>query len=264
MSSLNHKLIAGWREVSFNSAPYFFPGDEFLEDSRCGQHVVVIRSFKEFINSKYFGSREDRTLHLGRLPVPHIGYLDNASIFILMLNPGLGPHDYYFEEKNIENYKSTLVRNIRQENQNDEYPFMFLDPKYVVHGGFVYWESKLRDIAVALQRKNNIDYKGALKILAKKIACIEYMPYSSYSFGIPNNIMNQLASSKATLDYVRNILVERAKKGKALIIVTRQVRRWNLPHNRNIIEYDGPEARSAHLTIGSKGGNAIAERLGLL
>jgi hypothetical protein len=59
------------------------------------------------------------------------------------------------------------------------------------------------------------------------------------------------------------VLVPKAVDDKAVIIVTRQVKMWNLPEHRNIVIYEGGETRSAHLTLTSRGGQAIAKHLGL-
>jgi hypothetical protein len=59
-------------------------------------------------------------------------------------------------------------------------------------------------------------------------------------------------------------LLPKARDGKVIIVVTRSVKNWQLPQHKNIISYEGGETRSAHLTLKSRGGKAIANHLGLI
>jgi len=65
------------------------------------------------------------------------------------------------------------------------------------------------------------------------------------------------------LEYVHDVLVPKARSNDATIIVTRSVHNWKLPKHNNIVVYEGGETRSAHLTLKSRGGKAIAKHLGL-
>ncbi len=64
-------------------------------------------------------------------------------------------------------------------------------------------------------------------------------------------------------EYVLGEVVPKAKRGEAVIIVTRSVRGWGLPIHKNIVVYEGAESRSAHLTLNSRGGKMIARRIAL-
>ena len=65
------------------------------------------------------------------------------------------------------------------------------------------------------------------------------------------------------IEFVHAVLVPRAKRDEALIIVARGVKQWKLPDHDNIIKYERNEGRSAHLTLESEAGKAIARRLPL-
>lgn len=62
-------------------------------------------------------------------------------------------------------------------------------------------------------------------------------------------------------DFVKNDLLTKAKHNKAVIIITRKAKYWDLPKHKNIIRYDNNEARSASLGLGSKGGKIILQML---
>ncbi len=262
MNFYRHELIAGWRDCPIDSPPYLFPRDgnhlEFTNERALSLH----KTFEDYIVSSKFGSSSDRSLHVGLIPIPYIGNLERASIFILMLNPGLSAGDYYAEQ-NVSEFKLTLIRNLRQENSEDEFPFFGLDPKFAWHPGFRYWNDKLHKIAKGLASSREVSYQSALKVLAQNIACLEYIAYHSKSFGIPSSLSSVLPSTKAMIAFVHDMLVPKVKTDETVIIVTRSAKNWKLPTHENIIVYSGSEARAAHLTMKSRGGKVIAERLGL-
>ncbi|MGQ3684573.1 MAG: hypothetical protein ACUBOA_06115 [Candidatus Loosdrechtia sp.] len=99
-----------------------------------------------------------------------------------------------------------------------------------------------------------------MSTLSKRLVCLELMPYHSKSFGT-GSLLNKLPSVKAMRNYVVDVVIRKAMADKAIIIATRQVKMWRLPEHKNIVMYEGGETRSAHLTISSRGGQAIAKNL---
>lgn len=256
---LFHRLISDWRECNFDTPTYLFTGDE-RELATKGK-VSLYRSFGEYISSPTFGLASDTSLHIGLIPIPYIGNLEKATVFILMLNPGLSTGDYFAEQNSVE-YRKALIRNIYQENAGDEYPFIFLDPYLAWHPGFEYWQGKFHSITEALAKQGNLTYQNALSRLSKQVACLELVPYHSKSFGAYPHLKT-LPSTKAMIKFVREVVVPKVQNDEAIIIATRKVKHWELPEHQNIVIYKGGETRSAHLTLQSRGGKAIAQRLGV-
>lgn len=251
-------LIECWRVCRFDTPPFILPDDESeIPDNMRS----LYQSFDEFIVGDKFGQIEDKSLHVGLLPIPYIGNLSGASVFILMLNPGLSPGDYFAEQGNSE-FKEAHLRNLRQENGGDEFPFFFLDPLFSWHPGFEYWQGKVYDIALAFMRKEQVTYQDALKRIARNIACLELMPYHSKAFGA-GSLLKRLTSTKLMLEYAQDIVIPKARSGDATVIVTRGARHWDLDSHRNVVVYESSAVRSAHLTLKSPGGKAIAKQLGL-
>lgn len=252
-------FIETWRSCSFEDPPYIFPGDDSLLG---GKNLSTYHSFADFTNSADFGLISDKKLHLGLLPAPFRGNLEKASIFILLLNPGLSPADYYAEYESNE-FRAALLRTLRQQNSDDDYPFTSLDPRFSWQNK--YWTQKLQGVIEELMKQNEgMSYRDALRMLAQNIACIQFVPYHSKKFGLTSSLQKQLASSKAAVDYVNQVLVPRAKQGNAVIIATRKVREWGLPTHENIIAYTGIEALAAHLTPNSPAGKTIMDHLTLI
>lgn len=257
--TLSHDLISGWQSCDLTSPPYLFPED--VSHIASGDSKVF-QSFDEYVASKEFGLSSDTSLHVGLLPIPFVGNLEKASIFVLMLNPGLSAGDYFAEYHNSE-FRNAHIRNLRQENENDEYPFIFLSPQFAWHPGFGYWHKKFDDVIEKLVKQSKITYQEAMNTLAKSLVCLELLPYHSKAFG-SGSLLKNLPSVNAMLNFVHEVLIPKAKDGKVIIIATRSVKNWRLPKHKNIITYEGGETRSAHLSLTSRGGMAIANHLGLL
>lgn len=250
-----HELISAWSGVATDRAPYLLPGDEAV----LGTNGLVCRfnGWDSFVADPDFGARGKSRLHLDLLPMPFVGNLKTSSVFLLMLNPGFGPHDY-FGEYCVPEYRSVAEQNLRQHKDSS---FFFLDPQFSWHGGFDYWHTKLCELIAALSKRTAISYGQARRSFQTQIAAIELAPYHSVNFALPDRVIKKLRSVQLARTYVHDELVPRARSGECLLVVTRAVKRWQLPQHRNIVTYTGSEARSAHLTPKSRGGAAMLEFL---
>lgn len=251
------EIVQRWRECDLAAPPYLFPEDS--ADSLQGL-ATTHRSFEDYIRSEDYGPGSDHKLHTGLLPVPYAGNLDRATIFILMLNPGFSPGDYYAEEQ--PEFRDAHIRNLRQENAEDAYPFHFLDPRFSWHPGFAYWHGKFHAVIADLSRKRAMSYQQAMSTLSKRLVCLELLPYHSKSFGA-GPLLSTLPSVAAMRRFVHDSLLPRVKTGAAVVIVTRSARNWDLPQADEIVVYKGGETRAAYLTPTSRGGPAIMRHLGL-
>lgn len=200
-------------------------------------------------------------MHVGLIPIPYIGNLATARVFILMLNPGFTELDYFAEDHSSD-YRKALTDSLRQRIGKNDFPMVSLNPKFSWSGGYQYWVGKLGQIIRVIQEQRQCSWTEALRVLSGEIACIELYPYHSRRSGLSDSIQI-LESARLAKDYVHKILIPKARKNSALIVVTRQSRVWELPKHRNIVVYSGAESRAAHLTLKSKGGQRIAEFLDL-
>ena len=221
----------------------------------------IPQDFESFIAVSRF---DDWRMHLRLLPQPYGGDLRKAEIFILLLNPGLGYTDYWGESR-MESFRKRLESNLRQDLEGIEFPFLWLDPELCWHGGFVWWEKKLREVINVIARERfNGRYIDALRDVSKKLASLELLPYHSFSFGA-HRLIDELPSVKVIREFVRGKLVQEAKSGKKTLIVTRQQNAWNLPtREKNIIIYTGGHTRGASLGTNSEGGKAILRHYGIV
>jgi len=239
-------LIKKWAKAEFKEPPYVLNGDWEIKDN---QNAQKFTSYSDFIKSEHINDR--KTIHLGLLPVPYKGNLAKAKIIILLLNPGFEPIDY-FAEYESKAYRKAIIKNIKQKNFDNKYPFLPLNPRFLWTGGGRYWSRKFAEITEEIMIKKRCGYQQALSHISKRVAIIEYVPYHSSQFSMSNKIIRKLASPKMAVDYVKNVLGPKAKKGEILILVTRKADVWGLKRSKNIIIFNGSETRAAHLGIYKK------------
>lgn len=256
---MHHPLIETWRRFSVSKPPFI------LEEDRPFLPAEIIRTYdshESYIAGDIFCHKEDRTLHTGLLPIPYSGALENAKIFLLQLNPGLSPGDY-FAEYHVAEFRDAQYRCLRQENANDDFPFIYLDPRFCWHPGFEYWQGKLHQIICKIRGNNNCSYQEASSILSKNVALLELLPYHSRNFDAGKHL-KYLYSVKLIQSYVKEILIPKAEKDQITIVVMRKGNIWGLYESDNVVVYGGHENRAAHLSLNSRGGKAIAKRMGCL
>lgn len=221
-------------------------------------------NFSQFLASKRFGDFGDPRFHFSLLPIPYLGDLNRADIFILQLNPGFNLINYY-AEWNVPAFRPRVERSVRQELDGVEFPFYSLDPELCWYSGFRWWEGKLRDIAsIIANRKYKGRYLDALRELSQRIAVIELVPYHSIAFK-EHRLVRVLPSTAQARDLARLDLVKRAFSGRVLVIPMRKVAAWGLPATKcpSVVPYATAQSRSASLSSRSPGGQAILKRFGI-
>jgi len=280
------ELLKAWRGMSLTNPPYILDGDKiekgywhkyksfsgYIKDSNNRNNVkeVMCKSFPDDKRDSKVKCASPKKFHSGLIPVPYGGDIRKAKIYILTLNPGLRPIDYYAESHD-KAYRKARIRQLRQRNLDKDFPFMELNPK--VSWKSKYWTGRLGDIIQMLQEQKNVSYTKALSLLSKSIAYLEYIPYHSENFGIKKSVINKMRSPKLIKAFVDDYVFSRAKKGKANIIVTRKVDWWLTENQRKelkgkefkgeIVIYNTTESRGSYLNSKSRGGKMIAKAMGI-
>ena len=240
------ELLRFWNEAELELEPFVHPRDVIPE----GRIQRGVASYEEFLTAFEGGLLSPSAFHLNLLPQPFHGDLENAEILLLLANPGLSACDYH-AEFHYPAFREDLIASLRQERPEH----VFLNPKWAWTSGFVWWESKLRDVARLISSERfDGNYGRALADLARRIACIELVPYHSFSFGT----VTRLASSDAARRFAASVQTDRT------VIITRTVGAWNLPDAEHVIKYPATHARSASLGRNSVGGRAILKCYGIL
>gem|GEM_PF-1768553 len=188
---------------------------------------LVSESWKRIVEGFCSKNDQDEWFELGVTPVPYCGDLSKAKIFFLLLNPGLSLTDYYAEiNKDGISIAEESMNTIRQENMNQDYPFMCLNPEYAFWSGFTYWQSRMHPIVEHIQKAEKLSYLKALSFLSQNIASLQLAPYHSKSFSSAHDkVSKDLESTKQAKDYAQE-LSHRAEKGEILLIVARSAAKW--------------------------------------
>ncbi len=256
-----HELLQAWADFAPKDGANVLRGDEALLQRP--DLFVLHPSWESLIGEPEFGTAgaDTRTkLHLSLIPQPFFGDLSRASVFVLGLNPGLRPVDYFAEFFRPE-YRAALTDMLHQKLGGKEFPFLWFDPQFSWHSGYTYWHGRFASVIETFKDEAGVCRREALAFVAKSVAVMELMPYHSASFGIPGRVLDKLRSVRLARAYVSEVLLPRARADNALLVVTRQGKRWGLPVHENVTVYEGAETRAAHLGPNSRGGKAILERL---
>jgi hypothetical protein len=169
-------LPEAWADYRPDSPPFVLPADrDYLSLPRSARALVTYRGWREASRSPDFCIPEDTRVHLGLLPQPFVGNVRTASVYVLLLNPGLGPHDYFAEYK-VPAFRKALLANLRQTRESRGVPFLFLDPQFAWHGGFAWWQGKLAKVIDDLARTWGVSFAEARLRLARNLAGIELFP----------------------------------------------------------------------------------------
>ena len=250
-------LIHAWRDWVAAGASGVLPGDEALLDRP--DLTCHFSNWQEFVESHEWAAKSKR-IHLGLTPTPYVGCLEHARIFILLLNPGFTPLNY-FAEYQVPGQREIHLDCIAQNAANARRGFHDLQPDSSWRGGFQYWHGKLSALATQLTQSTGQSLPEAFDLIRRNLAIIELAPYHSATFGLPNSLLTQLRSVRLAQDYVRTVVAPRAINGDATIIVTRRAKLWNIEPSERVVVYKGSESRGAHLGPTTRGGAAILEAL---
>jgi hypothetical protein len=197
---------------------------------------------------------------MGLLPMPFSGDMRRSRVYILLLNPGVGPTDYYGEYA-VPAFREARLANLRQQFDEDRWTFVGLDPEFAWHGGYDYWHGKLRGVIAELAAGWRVSFADARRRFADLLAVIELFPYHSEAFADADHWLRDLPSVSLARKFVNDFVLPRVVAGEAIAIVTRQARAWNVPCIPGVITYSAQQARAAHLTPRSPGGAAILQHL---
>lgn len=251
---MTHQFLSAWRAFEESNPPLVLPGDEVVLSplNRSGWTKCI--RLDAYVSSPAFGDPRDRSLHLGLCPIPFVGKPSKARVFVLMLNPGLSPGDYFAEQHS--KFRAAVWANLKGESD-----FLYLDPRYGWHPGFDYWHGKLTSVIQGVARRTNVTYQQALRRAAANTCVIQLVPYHSISFGLTEGVVRGMRSPRLAKQFVHDHVLPRVRRGDALLIVTRQKQRWDIAPDSGAVIYEGSETRSAHLTEASRGGAKILDFL---
>jgi hypothetical protein len=231
-------LVRFWKEFKFSpfEGSYVHPKDR--------TQIEKIEKFKRARSGK--DSFERNCFRLSLCPVPYVGDIRQAKVFVLMTNPG-----YDGAEDIIENclkMRDALERNLYQKFSNVEHPMWCLDSAYGAHPGANYWKTKL---------KSYLDFDN----LSRDLCVIQHVPYHSIELRVGKRVYD-LPSCVMVREFVRDSLLPLATQDEPeiLLIAVRQVANWglkNIPLSDNFVAYPDSLCLPAPLGPDSIGGQPL-------
>jgi hypothetical protein len=232
MSKAHRELVDAWRKIPLKKRPFLLSGDECLKKERNRPLIAIHSSFQDYSHCSDCNDRNSTLLHTGLIPLPYLGDLKKAKIYILLNNPGIGDLDYIAEDRFPE-LRRELINSMRQKLDKD-YPMMYLNPVFSWHGGGQYWITRLKEFISLIMSKDGVSFHKAMSILSRQICCLEYLPYHSARFGLGKKFQGSLKSTQLVKNFVHEDLVPRASKGEIGIIVARGKSRWEVEESKKI------------------------------
>lgn len=232
-------LIEFWKKLDIKKKTFVHPEDEdYIENLE--ENYTTINCYDDYINNNSTFRADEHKFHFNLIPIPYIGDIKKAKIYILMLNPGFEILDYYAESKDNE-LKYSLINNLRQENFDPKYPFIFLNPKFLWHGGGRYYENRFKEL---IEKAKGDTYDKQLSQVAKKVAVLQLVPYHSKNYKQSEKPLPK--SSNRIQNFVMNELLPKA--GKEIEIIFVRGDKWgDLKTNVNVIKSDKKQ-RSSHIS----------------
>lgn len=245
------EIIKYWSEFDPDKPDHIYIHDKDRKIDFRNKQIRDVKNYQDFIHHEKFGNVKDE-LHFNLLPEPYVGDIKSANIYVLLLNPGFSIADYYVESK--DDLRQSILNSIKQEFREEEYPLIWLNPKYLWTPGGQWTERKFKDLIYHVKETNeNFSYNDALKHVSKKVAIIQLMPYHSKSFGLGKRMMRMESVSRIKR-FVEKEIIKKSKENKACIIIARSYKDWgfgNKSTNENIVIYEGSKARGASLSKNS-------------
>ncbi len=179
------------------SGRYIHPSDIDVVESwlRDGRRQTSREAYTPSAAS--FAEREPRTgrLHLHLRPVPYIGDLKTAKVFLAMINPTVGWSDYEDNAQKNKEYPALLDQNLKQ-----KLPYCFaLDNS--VPALAPSWSNYYRDVfnGFVQEAGRTIEERAHLRnTLRDTVAILELVPYFSQNATMisQGNLDSKLQSSK--------------------------------------------------------------------
>jgi len=250
--NMPHEFLTTWAAYARGrpTPPYVLPGDEAILEFRSEANNLNLLAQSAGLVTP------PPKFHLDLVPTPFVGDVARAPVVVLLLNPGFAPIDYYAQTSSVEfrDFRWNTLKGI-------ETMHLGLNPEFAWCGAFQYWIGKFRGCISEFSRQTGHDLNRSLLHFAENVAALELVPYGSPHFSLPRRIQEGLRSVQLARAFVNEELAVDAAEGSRLLVVTRKVREWGLEEASNIVCYGNSEARSAHLTPGSRGGGAILKFL---
>ena len=193
-------------------------------------------------DAKFRNIKSNRSKILSNLLAhPFLGDVENASIYILMNNPGFSTSDYIDEIENTD-YVELVEKNLKFNSEC----FFPIHENAKNTGGFNYWTQKgrIKNIVDELTLLNNKSNHENFELVKKSICLVESIAY--HSCNKPNDELYNLPSSLLTKRFVNEYVFDKVKNKQAMCFVWRSASFFDLKKHKNIIIRSSSKAQGRY------------------
>lgn len=184
--------------------------------------------------SKFFeltSPDQDDYFHLSLSPVPYMGNLRTADVFLLMINPSAGYADYITDAQPA--FCQALSATRKQHFHAHERTCLALNPEYCESSWFSYYEKLFKPALLKCAGETGWSYLRSLEELSRRLAILELVPYYSARAGqITDRFIQSLTSTRKSKKAAQD-LSKRAQRGHAIVIL--KWGKWDLGATDGII-----------------------------
>ncbi len=243
-----------WGKIDIDAdPPYCLPHDHLtIKCSKWSRDLCGLTAIRAAaLGGHAPGNTGDKRLHFGRIPTPYLGDLRNAKVYILTLNPGHQPIDYWWDFQRPD-FREAMKRNLKQ---IQPVKFDFLNPEFAGHPGSKYWKKKFKDVIDGLTSETVTPHAAQAKI-ASATAVIQLVPYPSVKGDGVAELSDRLESTLLAKMFVKKHVLKKVRNREAIAVVLRQRWRWNaaldprIGPKKGIFRNQNP--RNAHLPAEAK------------
>lgn len=207
--------------ANFWKNPAYYKDTKILQD----EYTVLEKAGLLISEAEIKNNDGELKIHPMLPAEPFMGDLDNAKVYIFMLNPRAGT-PYKAEYKNWQN---TVLLDKWQQNlnqqKNRQYPFYYLDPQLATTGGGKWWLlDKGLDKIISRLKTNKPNNTQAF--VSQSICSIELCPYHSTSAKWnpkQKKAIYSLPSVLETIKFLRDYIIPRVIKKECSLLITRSV-----------------------------------------
>jgi hypothetical protein len=229
-------LIGFWRDFDANGRkPCVHRADlGAMKDQRTKQTDLDMSSDSRFF--ELTTPEQKICFHLSLSPVPYMGNLRSADIFLLMINPSAGYTAYCTNADPA--FRQALARTLKQDFKEGENACLALNPQHCGSGWSCYHEQLLGPILSEYATDSgagaHLNYRQALGELSRRVAILELVPYySACADQITNRFLRDLTSAQKARKAAQD-LRKKAQECDATVMV-RGANMWGLGDAGKII-----------------------------
>lgn len=210
MGAAIKKLVDHWKTYDPDR---LFPKFHLKDEKEI--EATAINEIKVCSVEAYLNAHNLENIHAALQPVPYVGNLETADLFLLMINPSVALGSYGTQSK------TKFQEELKKERHQARSCCLALDPAFWWTSWFTYYDNLFKPSFKEMIKKTGKTYHQTLLDAASRTAILELVPYFSGSAQSVRRIESRLVSTRLAKQAAKEIC-EKANKGDATVVI-----RWS-------------------------------------